>query len=217
MRQSTKNTFIGKIADYFGLNKKFHEYTKIITEPKDNKVISPVEAKVVHIGNIDRNGTLLSKNKKEIRLENLIGNYSKQFCDGKYINFYLSPSNKHFWITPYDGMFVYTQKNEGKSWFPIFTGLENILRIEMFSRAVKMNASIGSIFKTKGFPIAMISVGSLNVNRIHTDYDEMRNYNKGTPCGYFSIGSIMLLCFPNQFKILVDKGAEVKIGQSILV
>jgi len=113
-------------------------------------------------------------------------------------------------------MFIYTQKNEGNSWIPIFTGLENILGIEMFSRAVKMNASIGSIFKTKDFPIAMISVGSLNVNRINTDYIEMMNYKKGTPCGYFNIGSSMLLCFPNQFKILVDKDSDVKIGQRIL-
>lgn len=216
MKQSTKNSLVGKIADYFGLNKKFHEYTKIITDPKDNAVISPVEAKVVHIGNIDRNGMLISKNNKEIRLEKLIGNYANKFLDGKYINFYLSPSNKHFWATPYNGRFIYTQKNEGKSWFPVITGLENILGIEMFSKAVKKNASIGSIFQTESFPIAIIAVGSLNVNRVHIDYDEMKNYKKGTPCGYFSLGSSMLLCFPNQFKILVDKGAEVKIGQSLL-
>ena len=217
MKLSTKNSLVGKIADYFGLNKKFHEYEKIITEPKDTAVISPVEAKVMHIGNIDQKGMLISKNNKEIRLEELIGKYANQFLDGKYINFYLSPSNKHFWVTPYDGMFTYTQKNEGKSWLPVYTGLENILGIEMFSKAVKKNASIGSVFQTEEFSIAMIAVGSLNVNRIHTDYEEMRNYRKGTPCGYFSIGSSMLLCFPNRFKFLIDKKSDVKIGQRILI
>ena len=217
MKLSTKNSLVGKIADYFGLNKKFHEYEKIITEPKDTALISPVEAKVMHIGNIDQKGMLISKNNKEIRLEELIGKYANQFLDGKYINFYLSPSNKHFWVTPYDGMFTYTQKNEGKSWLPVYTGLENILGIEMFSKAVKKNASIGSVFQTEEFSIAMIAVGSLNVNRIHTDYEEMRNYRKGTPCGYFSIGSSMLLCFPNRFKFLIDKKSDVKIGQRILI
>jgi len=217
MKLSTKNSLVGKIADYFGLNKKFHEYVKIITEPKGTALISPVEAKVMHIGNIDPKGMLISKNNKEIRLEELIGNYANQFLDGKYINFYLSPSNKHFWVTPYDGMFIYTQKNEGKSWLPVYTGLENILGIEMFSKAVKKNASIGSIFQTEDFPIAMIAVGSLNVNRIHTDYEEMQNYKKGIPCGYFSIGSSMLLCFPHHLKILIDEKSNVKIGERILI
>ena len=62
----------------------------------------------------------------------------------------------------------------------------------------------------------MIAVGSLNVNGVHIDYEEMKNYKKGTPCGYFSIGSSMLLCFPNYLKILVDEESNVKIGQRIL-
>ena len=84
-------------------------------------------------------------------------------------------------------------------------------------KAIKKNASIGSVFQTKNFPIVMIAVGSLNVNRIHTDYEEMQNYKKGTPCGYFSIGSSMLLCFPNHLKTLIDEGSNVKIGQRILI
>lgn len=217
MKLSTKNSLVGKIADHLGLNKKFHEYTKVITEPIDTALISPVEAKVVNIGSIDENGMVRSKNNKTIPLEILIGKYANQFKGGKYINFYLSPSNKHFWITPYDGKFIYTQKNEGKSRLPIFTGLENIFGIEMFSKAVKMNASIGSIFQTEEYSLAMIAVGSLNVNRIYTDYEEMRSYKKGTPCGYFCIGSSMLLCFPAHLKTLVDKGTDVKIGQRILI
>jgi len=217
MKQSTKNSVVGKIADYLGLNNKFHKYTEIITDPKETAIISPVEAKVMHIGKIDSKGILITKNNREIRLEELIGNQADQFIDGKYINFYLSPSNQHFWITPYDGMFTYTQKNEGKSWLTVFTGLENILGIEMFSRAVKRNASIGSIFQTKDFPIAMIAVGSLNVNRIHTDYEEMQNYKKGTPCGYFSLGSSILLCFPNHLKIMIDEKSNVKIGERVII
>jgi phosphatidylserine decarboxylase len=62
----------------------------------------------------------------------------------------------------------------------------------------------------------MIAVGSLNVNRIHTDYKEMQNLKKGTPCGYFSIGSGMLLCFPGHLKTLIDEGSDVKMVQRIL-
>jgi phosphatidylserine decarboxylase len=65
--------------------------------------------------------------------------------------------------------------------------------------------------------MAIIAVGSLNVNRIHIDYDEMQYYKKVTPCGYFSIGSTLLLCFPNHLKILIEEKSDVKIGQRILI
>jgi len=214
---STRNSLLGKIADNLNLNKKFSRYTNIFIDPTDTAIVSPVEAKVMQIGSIDRNGILISKNNKEILLIDLIGRYANQFLGYKYINFYLNPSNKHFWITPCNGIFIYTQMNEGKSWFPVYVGLENLLGIEVFSKAVKKNASIGSVFKTKNFMLAMIAVGSLNVNRIHINYEEMQYYKKGTPCGYFSIGSSLLLCFPDHLKFLIEEKSNVEIGQRILI
>ncbi|OQX76332.1 MAG: hypothetical protein B6D64_10045 [Bacteroidetes bacterium 4484_276] len=217
MKISTKNSLVGRIADNIGLNKKFHQYEKISIDPNDKALISPVEARVVHIGNIDNEGALISKRNKKIRLEELIGKNYNQFAGYRYINFYLAPRNLHFWVTPYDGMFTYTQMNEGKAIIPIYIGLEYLSGIAMYHKAIKKNATIGSVFQTKDFPIVMIAVGSLNVNRIHTDYEEMQDYKKGTPCGYFSIGSSMLLCFPAHLKTLIDEGSDVKIGQRILI
>ena len=65
------------------------------------------------IGSISSSGMLISKNNKEIPLSDFIGDFAKQFIGGMYINFYLNPSNKHFWITPYDGMFIYTRRMKG--------------------------------------------------------------------------------------------------------
>lgn len=217
MELSTRNSLLGKIADKLGLNKTFSKYTKVDVDPVDTAIISPVEARVMQIGNISNKGTLISKNNKEIPLIDLIGRYANQFLNAMYINFYLNPSNKHFWVTPYNGIFMYTQINDGKSWLPAYTGLENLLGIEMFNVAAKKNASIGSVFKTKNYLLAIIAIGSLNVNRIHIDYDEMQYYPKGTPCGYFSIGSTLLLCFPNNLKLLIEEKTEVKIGQRILI
>jgi hypothetical protein len=45
----------------------------------------------------------------------------------------------------------------------------------------------------------------------------MQNYKKCTPCGYFNIGSTMLLCFPDHLKILIEEMPDVKIGQRILI
>jgi phosphatidylserine decarboxylase len=216
MKLSTRNSWLGRIADKLNINMKFNAYTKIFVDPDDNTVISPVEARVMHIGSINRNGMLISKNNKEISLSDFIDHYANQFLGGMYINFYLRPSDKHFWVTPFEGTFVYTQKNEGESLLPVYIGLENLLGIEMFSKAVKKNASISSVLKTKDYLLALVAIGSLNVNRIHIDYEEIQNYKKGTPCGYFSIGSTMLLCFPNHLKVLIEEKSNVKIGQRIL-
>lgn len=216
MEDVTSNSLIGKIADVFGLNKRFHQYKEINIDPLESALVSPVDGKVVHIGDINKSGILLSKNNKEINLHELMGEHAQQFMNGKYINIYLSPLDEHFWVCPDDGMFIYTQKNEGQAILPVFVGLETLFGIEMFSKAVKKNASISSVFQTAHFPVAMIAVGSLNVNRIFTDYEENTHYKKGRPCGYFSIGSSMLLCFPNDLEILVEKGQPIKIGQRIL-
>jgi len=217
MEQVTNNSLIGKLADSLGINKKFHQYKEINIDPLDKALISPVEGKVAHIGNINTGGILISKNNKQIGLKELIGENYKQFINGKYINIYLSPLDDHYWVTPDDGIFIYKQRNTGKAVLPVFVGLESLLGIEMFSKAVKKNASIGSVFQTDEFSLAMIAVGSLNVNRIYTDYEEKRYYKKGTPCGYFSIGSSMLICFPYYLNILVEKGDHLKIGQRILL
>ena len=217
MELSTKNSLLGKIADNIGMNKNFNKYTNVKIDPYESAIISPVEAKVMKIGNINNDGMLISKNDKEVKMDDITGNFTNRFKGYKYINFYLNPSNKHFWITPSNGMFIYTHKNEGKACLPIYIGLENLLGVEMFSKALKKNASICSVFKTEDFLMAMIAVGSLNVNRIHIDYEEMQNYKKGTPCGYFSIGSTMLLCFPGHLKILIEEKSDVKIGQRILI
>ncbi len=217
MKQPTNNSLTGKIADILGLNKKFHQYKETNIDPQNKALISPVEGKVTYIGDINDDGILISKHNKKVSLKDLIGDYYKNFIRGKFINIYLSPLNDHYWVTPDDGKFIYTQKNKGKAFIPVYVGLENILGIEMFSKAVKKNASIGSIFQTDKLQLALIAVGSLNVNRIYVDYEEQKNYKKGNPCGYFSIGSSMLICFPDYLNILVKKGDDLKIGQQILL
>ncbi len=99
MKLSTKNSLIGRIADHVGLNEKFHRYKEISIDPYDKALISPVEGRVVHIGNIDNEGVLISKRNKKIRLEELIGKNHNQFAGYRYINFHLSPFNLHFWVS----------------------------------------------------------------------------------------------------------------------
>ncbi|MBT3298267.1 phosphatidylserine decarboxylase [archaeon] len=217
MKISTASTILGKLCDITRINKKFHQYQPVIIESKDNQIISPVEATINHVGNISEEGILLTKQNKTVKLDNLIGQYAENFYGCKYINFYLSPLNRHFWVTPTEGKFIHIQKNEGKSKWPVFIGLEDLIGIEMFSEAVIQNSSIGMIYQTNEYDVAMIAVGSLNVNRIHTDCKIENQYERGVPVGYFSLGSSMLLCFPRDLKTIVYSGQKVRMGQAILI
>lgn len=217
MKISTKNSPHGLFYDLTSLNKWFHKYKPIEIDTSGDIIISPVEASPVVMGKIEEEGTIISKNNKRINLEELVGDYAEKFIGGNYINLYLSPGNKHFFVTPYDGRFIYTKKNDGKSILPIPVLLETHGDTGVLSKAVRRNASIGSVFQTdKDFLIALIAVGSLNVNRITVEYEEGKHYKKGTPYGYFSLGSSMLLCFPGYLDILVKENTDVKIGQGIL-
>jgi len=79
MKLSTNNSLIGKISDSLGINKKFHQYKETNIDPMEKALISPVEGKIAHIGNINADGMLISKNNKKIGLKELIGENCKKF------------------------------------------------------------------------------------------------------------------------------------------
>ena len=147
-----------------------------------------------------------------------MGEKASLFSGGFYINFYLSPRDKHYWRTPYEGSFSHTQINEGQTRFPVLIGLERFFKNgDLFDLAVRYNAKIASVLDTKRFPIGMIAVGSLNVSGIHVLYQEDIQCKKGDLCGYFSVGSSMILCLPKgDFAAMCDVGRKVFIGQPIV-
>jgi len=215
MNYSTEKTLLERFATFFGINEQFHEYQNDIINEDSSIFISPVKAKLVHFGRIEKSGKLISKFGREIDLKESLGERAKLFDDGFYLNFYLSPKDKHYWRIPYDSEVISTKVNNGKAKIPIIVGLEKFFpRTDFFEKAIKQNASIGSIFKADKFYYSMIAVGSLNVNSIHTikkDY-----FKKGDIGGYFNLGSSMLLCFSkNSLESLVTPGMKVDIGQDL--
>lgn len=215
---STKISLVGKVVSTLGVNKKFHKYKDDYIENDPNFVVSPVDAKFVASGEIKDGGTIISKGGKEIFLNEIIGENANLFSDGFYLNFYLSPKNRHYWRVPYEGDLVSMSINEGKTKIPVFIGLDKFFsKKDFFKKAITKNANIGLVFKSKDFSFAMIPVGSLNVNGIHVIDGSSGRYKKGDIGGYFSIGSSMLLCFPkSSFHILINIGDKVKIGQNII-
>ncbi|MHA1482895.1 MAG: phosphatidylserine decarboxylase [Candidatus Heimdallarchaeaceae archaeon] len=218
MNHSTKPTLLEKLVNLTKINQRFHRYQEDEINQDNSIFICLFEATLIYQGRI-KNNNLISKFNKQINLKQTIGEQSNLFSEGFYMNFYLFPKDKHYWRIPYDSKPISTEINNGKSRIPIITGLERIFpRTDFFEKAIKNNATISTIFQTKDFPYAMIAVGSLNVNSIHTIKKEY--FQKGDIGGYFNLGSSMLLCFPrNNLKnsrILISNGDKVSIGDSII-
>lgn len=217
MEYSTKLTYLEKIANLVKLNSRFHKYQEDKIDQNNSIFISSVEATLVHHGKINKDGNLISKFNREINLQRTLGEQANLFSGGFYMNFYLSPKDKHYWRIPYDGKVISTKICNGKSKIPIITGLEKFFpNIDFFEKSIKKNATIGTVFQTKDFPYAMIAVGSLNVNSIHTIKQDY--FKKGEVGGYFSMGSSMILCFPPTEKIkpLINLQTKVDIGERII-
>ncbi len=215
----TKRSLVEKVANSFNI--KFTKY-KNLDEDKINFhgsiVVSPVQAKLVDVGKISSK-QITSKYKEKVNLKQVIGDYASLFNQGSFFNFYLSPKDKHYWRLPYEGKFIHTQLNQPKTKIPVFIGLERLLgNCNLFEKAIKKNASIGSVLLTPKFPMAMIAVGSLFVNGIKINYENNKFYHKGEVLGYFKIGSSMLLCFPNinNLEPLIEINQKVNIGEKIM-
>lgn len=218
MDYSTKESFVEKIADFFGINDKFHRYGEDKIDYDKKFIISPVEATLTYSNRIEKNKRMMLKSKKDAYLEDVLGGFANLFLEGFYLNFYLSPKNKHYWRIPYDSRLVYTILNEGIAENNIFSYLERIFMKECyFEKAIKKNASISSIMQADNFLFAMIAIGSLNVNKIHLIEKKYNVYKKGDVGGYFSIGSSMMLCFPkDSMDLLTEIGKKVNIGEPII-
>lgn len=218
---STKDSLLKRFADYVGINKKFSKrgYDKIDANPKH--IISPVDATLFCTGDIDESGNIISKHGKVVPLSKLIGKYADKFHGGIYLNLYLSPKNKHYFVVPYDGTVEHVQKKEGKAFLPTIIGLDKLFGNQTwFSKAAIRNASIGIVVKSKKFTYVLIAVGSLNVNNITITCDSGKKYLKGDYVGHFAVGSTIILCLDRNVKknckLLIVNQEKIMIGKSII-
>lgn len=218
--KSTRETSWKIFADKIGINDRFHRKEEDIIDHSLEFISSPAQATLFYNGRIDDEGYILSKHKKRVALEKLIGKYADRFKDGIYLNMYLSPKDKHYFVFPYLGKVEYIRKNDGKAFIPVMIGLDNVFGNQRwFSKAAESNASIGVVVNAGKFSYAMIAVGSLNVNHITVKCETGKKYNKGDYAGYFSVGSTIVLCFDKSFgqnsRRLIKNGERKDIGENI--
>ncbi|WP_096201353.1 phosphatidylserine decarboxylase [Bacillus sp. FJAT-45350] len=202
------------LSDYRSLHsffvRRLKQGVRIIDERKD-QVVSPVDGILADLGEITDTCTFFVKG-QTYSIEEMLGNHNHidKYRGGAYVIFYLSPSHYHRIHSPISGQ-VIRQWTLGKKSYPV-----NEHGLIYGKRPLSRNYRLITEVQTEGKHMAIVKVGALNVNSIHTTHPSSE-IKKGEEVGYFSFGSTVVLLFEKGIFHSDEKNLpkEVQVGQSI--
>jgi len=195
----TKKWVFNKIFDKFGLNKKFCEYSESEINIDKKLIVSPCDSKIANLWKINEKWSFISKWWKEAFLWEILWDEINDFKNNKYINFYLSPKNRHFFTMPYDWKIEKIYKNDWKAIIPLCIWIENFLNIEVFHKAIIKNATLSYVISTEIWKLLVIAVWSLNVNHIASKCSEWDSLKKWDMLWHFSLWSSVIMIYPEKY------------------
>lgn len=180
---------------------------------QDNKVYaSPVDARIESFGQIV-NGAQFTVKGKCYSLVDLLGNEkrAKQYENGQYIVFYLSPADYHRIHSPIDGEIV-RQYILGQKSFPV-----NQMGLTYGKKPISHNyRQITELKVANGAQICFIKVGATFVNSIVLT-NSQNEWKKGEEIGYFAFGSTVVMLFEKDAITFTDnviQGSSIQMGEA---
>lgn len=242
-----KNSLIRYFVKRFGVNmsdaitedpyqySSFNEFFTRQLKPEkrpivtgENEIASPVDGVISQIGKIHHNAILQAKN-VDYTLKNLLGGsekLAKQFEDGNFATFYLSPKDYHRVHMPLPGQLKETIYIPGKLFSVSQQTAQHVPNL--FAR----NERLVTLFDTEHGPMALILVGAMLVGSIQTVWHGQTNTKtiakesfggslalaKGQEMGHFQMGSTVIVLFTKGSAEWINElheNSAVKLGQLI--
>lgn len=207
---STDLHSFNNLQDFF--TRKLKEDARPI-DSHEQSFISPVDAKIESFGQIHENAVFTVKD-KPYTLTDLLGNEqtAAKYRNGKYIVFYLSPSNYHRIHSPINGN-VIRQYFLGNKSYPV-----NQLGLTYGKKPISHNYRLISELQYQNNKyFTLVKVGAMFVNSIHLT-NQSSTWTKGEEVGYFGFGSTVVMLFEDDFITFNEKlqqGHIVKMGEPI--
>jgi phosphatidylserine decarboxylase len=220
------------LDDYPNFNSFFTRHLKPELRPIGNDCVAPVDGCISQIGDI-HSDILLQAKGFNYTLDALLGgskDLAAAFQNGKFATIYLAPKDYHRVHIPLDGTLRETIYIPGQL-FSVNQQTVNGVP-DLFSR----NERLVCIFDTKLGSMAVIFVGAMLVGNIVTAWDATPTsksitrltypqgsqpaptFKKGEELGYFTMGSTVILLFPNdKITWLADfhESSPTKMGQQL--
>ena len=219
-------------SSYETLNKLF---TRHLRESREfnldgDIMISPCDALISECGKVHDYTSLQIKG-MQYKVDELLGDFidpadKHKIKNGRFINFYLSPSDYHRYHIPVNCRITKAVHIPGKLYPVNFTYLNK--QADLF---IENERVVIECYTQEDKLFYMVLVGALNVGRmevsfepsIHTnshlresvayEYKEL-NMNKGDDFGCFQMGSTIVL-IAEEMDIFVKSGEKVSFGQDI--
>lgn len=192
-------------------------------------IISPVDGQLGQWGDI-KQGLLVQAKGIDYRLDQLLADkdqWYRQFCDGSFASFYLSPRHYHRVHMPLAGELQAISYIPGRLFSVNEHAVHNIP--DLFTR----NERAISIFSTKQGPMAIVMIGAMIIAGIHTQWSgklapktaiDYMSYpgirlQRGEEMGHFELGSTVVVLFskpnlPWLSKLQVEQ--EIKMGEALI-
>lgn len=178
----------------------------------DKVYASPVDARIESFGKII-NGIQFTVKEKSYSLIDLLGNAkrAKEYEDGQFIVFYLSPADYHRIHSPIDGR-VISQYILGQKSFPV-----NQTGLKYGKKPISHNyRHITELKVANDAQACVIKVGAMCINSIVLT-DLSTQWEKGKEVGYFSFGSTVVMLFEKNsvaFTNNVVQGSSIRMGEA---
>lgn len=211
----TKSWILHKLYTFLWINQKFHKYSESSIDTRLNRFIAPCDGSIHAIWEIGSDETFISKNNKKVPLTHLFDTNKKIFTHHRYINIYLSPRNRHFFVMPYDGNIIDIIPKNGKARIPILLAIETLFHKEVFPQAIIYNASNSVILQIQHEYVGISAIGSLNVNHITITATKHSYKKKGELLWYFSLGSSLILFLPLSWNVEKQEKDSVILWEAI--
>lgn len=210
-RVDMQEAVISNIDEYADFNAFFTRALKPHARPQtgdQNAIVSPVDACISQIGDINDNAMLQAKG-KQYTLEALLARHEilPDFKRGKFITLYLSPRDYHRVHMPLTGKLTHMVYVPG-SLFSVDSTTTNCVN-NLFAR----NERVISIFDTAAGAMAVILVGAMIVGSVVTVWNGATSPQKqrevkvwdygregiilprGAEMGHFQLGSTVIVLF----------------------
>jgi phosphatidylserine decarboxylase len=204
-----------EIHEYPTLHDFFIRKLKAGTRPingEETAVVSPVDAIIEDIGEIDSNAIMVVKG-KPYSIQEMLGSElkAKPYLEGSYMIFYLSPTHYHRIHSPVSGQ-VIDQWVLGSKSYPV-----NKPGLKYGIRTLAKNYRSITEIVSQGKMLAMVKVGAMFVNSIELTHPN-EALSKGDEMAYFTFGSTVILLLPkNHFKLeeKIKTPYPIKVGEKI--
>ncbi|MCP5467787.1 MAG: phosphatidylserine decarboxylase [Deltaproteobacteria bacterium] len=224
-------------SDYRHFNAWFTRHLRPELRPiasEDHSICSPVDGRIIQIGDIQEGQLFPVKGQKLALNELLAGSEeaSLPFKQGQYAILYLSPQDYHRFHMPISGKLLKTVYVPG-SLYSVSPLTARVIP-KIFSR----NERAICYFSTGLGTMAMILVGAVGVASIQLMWQEvLKPYSRGKvktweytdkqieimqgkEVGYFNMGSTVILLFPSK-KLKWEKhlkpGSKIRMGEKIAI